>query len=201
MVCPLVVFCNVKISNNKKPWCPCVANKNNSCYCLMRLWNFFFSEFSSTESEVIEKFFIWVMITKQLQICCRSTMVSGTMSVRTLKRRLQSYNLVKRKNSVNEDLIRNVIRREMQGPGQLAGYRKMWHILRIKHHVHAPRWLGGRVAFCSLWHQRKWLVFTVSIFICMHLLTDPVKWNRECDRDVSLFLLLFNSYLDKFPRL
>ena len=124
-----------------------------------------------------------------------------TMSVRTLKRRLQSYILVKRKNSVNEALIRNVIRREMQGPGQLAGYRKMWHILRIKHHVHAPRWLGGRVAFCSLWHQRKWLVFTVSIFICMHLLTDPVKWNRECDRDVSLFLLLFNSYLDKFPRL
>ena len=73
-----------------------------------------------------------------------------TMSVRTLKRRLQSYILVKRKNSVNEALIRNVIRREMQGPGQLAGYRKMWHIPRIKHHVHAPRWLGGRVAFCSL---------------------------------------------------
>ena len=200
MVCPLVVFCNVKISNNKKPWCPCVANKNNSCYCLMRLWNsFFFRILLNREwgdRNIFHLGYDYKTITNMLQV------YHGiTMSVRTLKRRLQSYILVKRKNSVNEALIRNVIRREMQGPGQLAGYRKMWHILRIKHHVHAPRWLGGRVAFCSLWHQRKWLVFTVSIFICMHLLTDPVKWNRECDRDVSLFLLLFNSYLDKFPRL
>ena len=200
MVCPLVVFCNVKISNNKKPWCPCVANKNNSCYCLMRLWNsFFFRILLNREwgdRNIFHLGYDYKTITNMLQV------YHGiTMSVRTLKRRLQSYILVKRKNSVNEALIRNVIRREMQGPGQLAGYRKMWHVLRIKHHVHAPRWLGGRVAFCSLWRQRKWLVFTVSIFICMHLLTDPVKWNRECDRDVSLFLLLFNSYLDKFPRL
>ena len=174
MVCPLVVFCNVKISNNKKPWCPCVANKNNSCYCLMRLWNsFFFRILLNREwgdRNIFHLGYDYKTITNMLQV------YHGiTMSVRTLKRRLQSYILVKRKNSVSEALIRNVIRREMQGPGQLAGYRKMWHILRIKHHVHAPRWLGGRVAFCSLWHQRKWLVFTVSIFICMHLLTDPVK--------------------------
>ena len=107
-------------------------------------FNFFFSEFSSTASEVIEKYFHlgydYKTITNMLQV------YHGiTMSVRTLKRRLQSYNLVKRKNSVNEDLIRNVIRREMQGPGQLAGYRKMWHILRIKHHVHAPRWLVAQI--------------------------------------------------------
>lgn len=68
-----------------------------------------------------------------------------SMSVRTLKRRLQSYNLVKRKINVDEDLVRNIIRREMQGPGQLAGYRKMWHILRLKHHVHAPRKLVAQI--------------------------------------------------------
>ena len=64
---------------------------------------------------------------------------SITMSVCTLKRRLQSYNLVKRKINIDEDLVWNVIRSEMQGQGQLASYRKMWHILRLKHHVHAPR--------------------------------------------------------------
>ena len=72
---------------------------------------FFFSEFSSTESEVIEKYFHlpydYKTITNMLQV------YHGiTMSVRTLKRRLQSYNLVKRKNGVNEDLIRNVIRKK-----------------------------------------------------------------------------------------
>lgn len=68
-----------------------------------------------------------------------------SMSVRTLKRRLQSYNLVKRKMNVDEDLVRNIIRSEMQEPGQLAGYRKMWHILRLKHHVHAPRKLVAQI--------------------------------------------------------
>ena len=62
-----------------------------------------------------------------------------TMSVRTLKRRLKSNNLGKKKINVDEDLVRNIIRSEMQGPGHLAGYRTMWHILRIKHHVHTPR--------------------------------------------------------------
>ena len=50
---------------------------------------------------------------------------SITMSVCTLKRRLQSYNLVKRKINIDEDLVWNVIRSEMQGQGQLASYRKM----------------------------------------------------------------------------
>lgn len=68
-----------------------------------------------------------------------------TVSVRTLKRRLKSNNLGKKKINVDEDLVRNIIRSEMQGPGQLAGYRKMWHILRIKHHVHAPRRLVAQI--------------------------------------------------------
>lgn len=68
-----------------------------------------------------------------------------TMSVRTLKRRLKTNNLGKKKINVDEDLVRNIIRSKMQGPGQLAGYRKMWHILRIKHHVHAPRRLVAQI--------------------------------------------------------
>ena len=67
------------------------------------------------------------------------------MSVCTLRRRLQSYNLVKRKINVDEDLNRNIIRGEMQGPGQRAGYSKMWHILRLKHHVHARRRLVAQI--------------------------------------------------------
>jgi transposase InsO family protein len=29
--------------------------------------------------------------------------------------------------------------------GSLAGYRKMWHILRIKHHLHVPRKLVATI--------------------------------------------------------
>ena len=52
---------------------------------------------------------------------------------------------MKRKINVDEDLNRNIIRGEMQGPGQLAGYRKMWHILRLKHHVQALRRLVAQI--------------------------------------------------------
>ena len=52
---------------------------------------------------------------------------------------------MKRKINVDEDLNRNIIRGEMQGPGQRAGYSKMWHILRLKHHVHAQRRLVAQI--------------------------------------------------------
>ena len=96
------------------------------------------------ESVVIEKYFHlgydYKTITDLLQV------YHGiTMSVRTLKRRLQSYNLVKKEINVDEDSVQNIVRIEMQGPGRLASYRKMWHILRLKHHVHAPRRLVAQI--------------------------------------------------------
>ena len=73
------------------------------------------------------------------------------MSVRTLKRRLKSYNLSRRVDleedgNFNQEYIRNLIWQEMQGAaGCLAGYRKMWHILRLKHHMHVPRKLVATI--------------------------------------------------------
>ena len=29
--------------------------------------------------------------------------------------------------------------REISGPGQLRGYRAVWHSLRLKHQIHVPR--------------------------------------------------------------
>ena len=56
------------------------------------------------------------------------------MDVRTLKRRLVRYKL-----SRNEEEVKNLIKEEMRGSGCLAGYRKMWHLLKIKYNVHVPR--------------------------------------------------------------
>ena len=35
--------------------------------------------------------------------------------------------------------IYQLIKLEIQGPSSLAGYRYLWHALRLKHHVNVPR--------------------------------------------------------------
>ena len=66
-----------------------------------------------------------------------------TISISTLKRRLRDYGLRRRGVNVEEDQLENVIRQEMSGPGELRGYRAIWHSLRLNHQIHVPR---GRVA-------------------------------------------------------
>ena len=61
------------------------------------------------------------------------------MHVRTLKRKLKDLGLKRRGCSYDEDLLRDLIKLEMQGAGALAGYRYIWHSLRLKHYVNVPR--------------------------------------------------------------
>ena len=63
------------------------------------------------------------------------------MCVRTLKRRLHSLGLRRKGNfaRLDENAVRTAIRKEMEGPGKLAGYRNIWHALRIRHGIHVPR--------------------------------------------------------------
>ena len=35
--------------------------------------------------------------------------------------------------------VRVVVPRETAGPGELRGYRAVWHTLRLNHHIHVPR--------------------------------------------------------------
>ena len=150
-------------------------------------------------SVVIEKYFHlgydYKTIIDLLQVYHRIT-----MSVRTLKRRLQSYNLVKKKINVDEDLIRNIIISEMQGPGQLADYRKMWHMLRIKHHVHAPRRLVAQILHgldpdgTKAWKTNK----------LHHRIYQSHGPNQCWDIDgeklvVSNYLFTFNPFYDSKP--
>ena len=68
-----------------------------------------------------------------------------SISTRTLKRRLSMYNLKKKNNIIDPDDLRSIIRREMQECGELSGYRKIWHVLRINHHLHVPRNLVAQI--------------------------------------------------------
>ena len=70
------------------------------------------------------------------------------MNERTLKRRLKDYGCSRRGEVDNEleTRVRNIIVDEIgNGPDSLNGYRTMWHILRIRHHINIPRRLVARI--------------------------------------------------------
>ena len=61
------------------------------------------------------------------------------MHVRTLKRKLKDLGLKRKAANYDEDIVRELIKQEMQGADSLAGYRYIWHALRLRHHVNVPR--------------------------------------------------------------
>ena len=50
-----------------------------------------------------------------------------TMSPSTLKRRLRDYGLSRRIMDVSDHEVREIVQREISGPGELRGYRAVWH--------------------------------------------------------------------------
>ena len=67
------------------------------------------------------------------------------MHVRTLKRKLQDMGLKRKITSLDIDLVRETIQCEMEGAGELAGYRYIWHALRLRHHMHVPRAMVAKI--------------------------------------------------------
>lgn len=59
--------------------------------------------------------------------------------VRTLKRKLKDLGLRRRETDFNEETVRMCIEKEMQDAGSLAGYRYIWHALRLRHRLIVPR--------------------------------------------------------------
>ena len=94
-----------------------------------------------SERDIIEYYFyrgltyrhITLMLEKQHNII---------MNQRTLKRRVKDYGL-KRREKVDEELkeqVKDLILLEIcTGPDSLSGYRTMWHVLRLRHHINVPR--------------------------------------------------------------
>ena len=70
------------------------------------------------------------------------------LSERTLKWRLTDFGL-KRRQLVDENVegrARDIIKEELSaGPDRLNGYRTMWHILRLRHHINVPRQLVASI--------------------------------------------------------
>ena len=62
-----------------------------------------------------------------------------TISLSTLKSRLCDYGLKRRSAQIEDQELREILLCEISGPGQLRGYRAVWHSLRLKHHIHVPQ--------------------------------------------------------------
>ena len=61
------------------------------------------------------------------------------MSKRTLLNRLKGYGLSKRSRNIHEDVLHKHIICELQGSGNLLGYRAMWRRLHLKYGINVPR--------------------------------------------------------------
>ena len=61
-----------------------------------------------------------------------------TLSLRTLKRRLQDFGLRRNGNDIDRDQLRDIIKEQLHGSGRTLGYRAIWHSLRLEHHIHVP---------------------------------------------------------------
>ena len=67
------------------------------------------------------------------------------ISLSTLKRRLKRLGLKRKENVFEEDQLCALITEEIQGPGQLSGYRGIWHAFHLKHGVHVSRHVSRHV--------------------------------------------------------
>lgn len=61
------------------------------------------------------------------------------ISLRTLKTQLKNAGMFRRQNYSSLNDVRNAIRAELRGPGQLFGYRTMWLALQQKHKLRVKR--------------------------------------------------------------
>ena len=63
------------------------------------------------------------------------------MSKRTLLNHLKEYGLSRRNCEIDEanSILREHISRELEGPGNLRGYRAMWRKLHLKYCINVPR--------------------------------------------------------------
>ena len=60
-------------------------------------------------------------------------------SLGTLARRLAFFDIKYIRYDIDVEDVENAVREEMEGPGQLLGYRAMHHKIREQHQLHVPR--------------------------------------------------------------
>lgn len=68
-------------------------------------------------------------------------------SLRTLDRRLNYFEIRRTDTNVSVEEVKEAVEKEIDGPGQLLGYRAMYNKIRQKYHLNVPRNLVHAVMF------------------------------------------------------
>ena len=92
----------------------------------------------SSEKDIITNYFLAGYQYKSIVLALKQYH-EITMSVRTLKRRLLTYDLKRKNVQVPESTVRQIIQCEIQGPSAQQGYRGMWHTLKTSYGISYPR--------------------------------------------------------------
>ena len=97
------------------------------------------------------------------------------MSLSTWKRRLRDYGLGRNKNLVNEDMLKELIRVELNGPRCMGGYRSVWQSLHLVRTV--ERGVGGvggpgpaKIEF----YEKIEYNFEIDYFVFFHYSQKPL---------------------------
>ena len=95
-------------------------------------------KYSSNEKDILTYYFYagytYEAITKFL-----SNYHDVSMSIRTLKRRFSEYGLKTKDRALSNDVISQLIQREIQGPHIMRGYRGIWRLLKTSHNISITR--------------------------------------------------------------
>lgn len=70
-----------------------------------------------------------------------------TWSIRTLDRRIQAFDIKRIDRNVTVDEVKEAVKEELEGPGQLLGYRAMQKKVRQEYNLNVPRDLVHAVMF------------------------------------------------------
>ena len=88
---------------------------------------------AESEKEIIETYF-FAGYDYETILCFLSKHHGIHMSLSTLKRRLNRYELRRRTGEeVSDDELTEIIRKELDGPSCVSGYRTLWHTIRLKY--------------------------------------------------------------------
>ena len=94
---------------------------------------------SVSEREVIESYF-YSGLEYEAILRLLKKFHNIEMSMSTLKRRLKELNLKRKdREGLNMNAITEIVKKELNGPGCMFGYRSMWHTLRVKYGLFVPR--------------------------------------------------------------
>ena len=119
--------------------CPSTANFCHQCGQQLTLSQVLNTAASSVDKEELFKEYFHRGYPYAVIVSLLEKRHGVRMHVRTLKRKLKELEFKRRGGDFDKNFLRELIKLEMQGPGSLAGYRYLWHALRIKHHVNVPR--------------------------------------------------------------